>query len=601
MPGEIQVLHVDDDPNLAELASTVLEREAASLSVETAHHPDEGFDRLDANSYDCVVSDYDMPETNGIEFLEAVREEYPGLPFILFTGKGSEEIASEAISAGVTDYLQKETGTDQYAVLANRIQNAAEARRSEEKLEERTRRLETLISTLPGVAYRSRNEHDWPMETVEGEVETLTGYTADELESGAVVWGEDILHPEERERMWTAVQEGLERDGTFEVTYRIQTRDGETRWMWERGRGVYEDGAVVALEGFITDITERKRWAERLDAYIDNTSDILGIISTDGTFADLSPSVEHVLGYTPEELAGKSVFEYVHPADREWVAGEFADLVETGTRKRIEYRFQHADGSWVWLESVASDRTESTLSGYVVTTREITERKEREQELLTQNEKLDAFTGFVSHDLRNTLNVATLRLDLGRQNVDSPHLDEVASSLDRMEQLIDDLLVFAKRGTAVGDTERVSLAELAPEPWATLDTEAGTFEMGFDGRATIEANPSRLKSLLENLYHNAVEHGSEDTDSPRQGDTDLTVTVGPLDPDGFYVEDDGVGLSVEEGERVFEGGYTTKDDGTGLGLAIVEQVVTEHGWDIEVTESEAGGARFEITGVGLID
>jgi PAS domain S-box-containing protein len=601
MPGEIQVLHVDDDPNLAELASTVLEREAASLSVETAHHPDEGFDRLDANSYDCVVSDYDMPETNGIEFLEAVREEYPGLPFILFTGKGSEEIASEAISAGVTDYLQKETGTDQYAVLANRIQNAAEARRSEEKLEERTRRLETLISTLPGVAYRSRNEHDWPMETVEGEVETLTGYTADELESGAVVWGEDILHPEERERMWTAVQEGLERDGTFEVTYRIQTRDGETRWMWERGRGVYEDGAVVALEGFITDITERKRWAERLDAYIDNTSDILGIISTDGTFADLSPSVEHVLGYTPEELAGKSVFEYVHPADREWVAGEFADLVETGTRKRIEYRFQHADGSWVWLESVASDRTESTLSGYVVTTREITERKEREQELLTQNEKLDAFTGFVSHDLRNTLNVATLRLDLGRQNVDSPHLDEVASSLDRMEQLIDDLLVFAKRGTAVGDTERVSLAELAPEPWATLDTEAGTFEMGFDGRATIEANPSRLKSLLENLYHNAVEHGSEDTDSPRQGDTDLTVTVGPLNPDGFYVEDDGVGLSVEEGERVFEGGYTTKDDGTGLGLAIVEQVVTEHGWDIEVTESEAGGARFEITGVGLID
>jgi PAS domain S-box-containing protein len=601
MPGEIQVLHVDDDPNLAELASTVLEREAASLSVETAHHPDEGFDRLDANSYDCVVSDYDMPETNGIEFLEAVREEYPDLPFILFTGKGSEEIASEAISAGVTDYLQKETGTDQYAVLANRIQNAAEARRSEEKLEERTRRLETLISTLPGVAYRSRNEHDWPMETVEGEVETLTGYTADELESGAVVWGEDILHPEERERMWTAVQEGLERDGTFEVTYRIQTRDGETRWMWERGRGVYEDGAVVALEGFITDITERKRWAERLDAYIDNTSDILGIISTDGTFADLSPSVEHVLGYTPEELAGKSVFEYVHPADREWVAGEFADLVETGTRKRIEYRFQHADGSWVWLESVASDRTESTLSGYVVTTREITERKEREQELLTQNEKLDAFTGFVSHDLRNTLNVATLRLDLGRQNVDSPHLDEVASSLDRMEQLIDDLLVFAKRGTAVGDTERVSLAELAPEPWATLDTEAGTFEMGFDGRATIEANPSRLKSLLENLYHNAVEHGSENTDSPRQGDTDLTVTVGPLDPDGFYVEDDGVGLSVEEGERVFEGGYTTKDDGTGLGLAIVEQVVTEHGWDIEVTESEAGGARFEITGVGLID
>ncbi|WP_436901311.1 PAS domain-containing protein [Halovenus halobia] len=591
MSGNIRVLHVDDDPNLADVASTVLERESEELTVETATHPDEGLDQLGSKPFDCVVSDYDMPDTNGIQFLEAVRENHPDLPFILFTGKGSEEIASEAISAGVTDYLQKESGIDQYAVLANRIQNAADARESEQMLEERTRRLETLISTLPGIVYRSKNQPDWPMEAVEGEVEELTGYTAEELESGSVVWGEDVLHPEERERMWAAVQEGLARDGTFEVTYQIQTRDGAVRWMWERGRGIYDNGDLEALEGFITDITERKRWAERLDAYIDNTSDILGIVSEDGTFADLSPSSEHVLGYTPEELVGDSVFEYVHPADREWVGSEFADLVETGTRKRIEYRFQDADGSYLWLESVASDRTESALSGYVVTTRDITDRKEREHKLLTQNEKLDAFTGFVSHDLRNALNVATLRLDLATQDVESPHLDNVADSLDRMEQLIDDLLVFADQGTAVGDTEAVDLAELAPEPWANLDTAGATLELAFDDSPTIQADPSRVKSLLENLYHNAVEHG----------DTDTTVTVGTLDPDGFYVEDDGVGLAVEERDRVFEAGYTTKDDGTGLGLAIVEQVATEHGWDIDVTESEAGGARFEITGVGLLD
>ncbi len=590
MSGEIRVLHVDDDPNLADVASTVLERESDELTVDTATHPDEGLEQLGAKPFDCIVSDYDMPDTNGIQFLEAVREDHPDLPFILFTGKGSEEIASEAISAGVTDYLQKESGIEQYAVLANRIQNAADAHESEQMLEERTRRLETLISTLPGIVYRSRNRRDWPMEAVEGEVEALTGYTAEELESGNVIWGEDILHLEERERMWTAVQDGLDADGTFEVTYRIQARDGEVRWMWERGRGIYDGGELEALEGFITDITERKRWAERLDAYTDNTSDILGIVRPDGTFADLSPSVEHVLGYTASELADESVFEYVHPVDRERVGTEFADLVETGTRKRIEYRFEHADGSWIWLESVASDRTESTLSGYVVTTREITERKEREQQLLTQNEKLDAFTGFVSHDLRNALNVAALRLDLATQEVTSPHLGEVEQALDRMEQLIADLLVFANRGTAVGDTEPVSLAELAPEPWSNLDTEAATLDVALEGQATLPANSNRLTSLLENLYHNAIEHGG----------SDVTVTVGPLENDGFYVADDGVGLSPDELDHIFEAGYSTKQGGTGLGLAIVEQVVTEHGWDIEA-EATTDGARFEITGVGLVE
>ncbi|WP_245902887.1 response regulator [Salinigranum rubrum] len=104
------MLHVDDDPDLCELVVEFLERQDDSLSVETATRPNEVLDRLADGDFDCVVSDYEMPERNGIELLTAVRAHYPNLPFILFTGKGSEEIASEAISAGVTDYLQKRGG-----------------------------------------------------------------------------------------------------------------------------------------------------------------------------------------------------------------------------------------------------------------------------------------------------------------------------------------------------------------------------------------------------------------------------------------------------------------------------------------------------------
>ena len=127
----IHVLHVDDEPNLADVAATFLEREDDRIQVETATSANEGLELLAEDTVDCIVSDYDMLGKNGIEFLEAVREDHPDVPFVLFTGKGSEEIASHAISAGVSDYLQKGVGPDQYVVLANRIKNLVSRQRAQ--------------------------------------------------------------------------------------------------------------------------------------------------------------------------------------------------------------------------------------------------------------------------------------------------------------------------------------------------------------------------------------------------------------------------------------------------------------------------------------
>jgi DNA-binding NtrC family response regulator len=124
MEREICVLHVDDEPRFADLTQDFLERVDENFTVLTATGADAAQTRLGEEAVDCVVSDYDMPDNDGLELLERVRREYPDLPFILFTGKGSEEFASDAISAGVTDYLQKESGTSQYRVLANRVRNA---------------------------------------------------------------------------------------------------------------------------------------------------------------------------------------------------------------------------------------------------------------------------------------------------------------------------------------------------------------------------------------------------------------------------------------------------------------------------------------------
>jgi len=132
-PGQVRVLHVDDDPQLIEMTKTLLERADEDISVVAETSVVAALDHLRDDGFDCIVSDYEMPNTDGLEFLEIVREEHPDLPFILFTGKGSEEIASEAISAGVTDYMQKGSGAEQYEMLANRVRNAAERYRTQQR------------------------------------------------------------------------------------------------------------------------------------------------------------------------------------------------------------------------------------------------------------------------------------------------------------------------------------------------------------------------------------------------------------------------------------------------------------------------------------
>ena len=161
MQEPVRVLHVDDEPDFVDMTATFLERKKDQIVVETATRATEGLELLKQDSHDCVVSDYEMPETDGIEFLESVRESRPTLPFILFTGKGSEEIASEAISAGVTDYLQKGSGTEQYTVLANRIENVVSARQWKREAESRNHRLEQILKTVPACVVQINYEGEF--------------------------------------------------------------------------------------------------------------------------------------------------------------------------------------------------------------------------------------------------------------------------------------------------------------------------------------------------------------------------------------------------------------------------------------------------------
>jgi signal transduction histidine kinase len=225
--------------------------------------------------------------------------------------------------------------------------------------------------------------------------------------------------------------------------------------------------------------------------------------------------------------------------------------------------------------------------------REATLRR-REAELRERNDRLDEFASVVSHDLRNPLNVAQGRLELARETCScgaTEHLDAVAESHDRMETLVSDLLTLARQGRGVGETEPVDVGALARECWTGL----GAGDLVVVDTATVDADRSRLRELLENLLRNSVEHAGP-SPTVRLGTISGDGSQDALDGEvrGFYVEDDGPGIPPDDRDRVFEHGYSTDTDGTGFGLAIVDAVAEAHGWDVRLTDGSDGGARFEF-------
>jgi len=257
---------------------------------------------------------------------------------------------------------------------------------------------------------------------------------------------------------------------------------------------------------------------------------------------------------------------------------------------RGEFSFEYpceTPDEQLWFTMRATRFTDDGETYVQIAHLDITDRKRAELDAEERAERLRNLARMLSHDLRNPLSVAVGYVEsLLEEAVDADGLEQVAGALDRMEHIITDALVLA-RHDAVEELSTVDLETRAAAAWEHVDT--GSADLVVADSFEFRADPSLLGHVFENLFRNSVEHGARD---------DLTVRVGVLDGEqGFYVEDDGVGITAEACDEVFETGYTTGEEGTGLGLSIVAQAVHTQDWDVAVTESARGGARFEITGV----
>jgi len=532
------------------------------------------------------------------------------------------------------------------ALIDKETQLRAHAEQLEQRVAERTaalresqRQLAALLDNLPGMAYRCANDPHWTMEYLSEGCLGVTGYAAAELIGNATRAYNDLIIPEDQQRVWDTVETAVGRRATFVLEYRIRTKNGESRWVWEKGSGVFSDeGNLLALEGFISDTTERKKAEEAvqhseamLRATLDAIPEAAFLMDSRGVALAGNATVAQRLGVAPEQIIGANVYDLLPPDVAARRRGYVAQVVKTGQPVHFEdqrgertienamYPVLDAQGSVVQLSVIGLD---------------ITERKQAEirlaeaaQELARSNADLEQFAHIASHDLQEPLRMVTSYLRLleqryrGRLGADAD--EYIAFAVDgtrRMQRLITDLLAYSRVGTGAplpGLTDCETVVEQALSNLQVTLTESGA-AVTHDPLPTVMADPGQVLQLFQNLIGNAVKfHGAEPPRvhvSARLTSAEDGLPISEAIPPGvnrksqianrkseweFAVRDNGIGIAPRQFERifmVFRRLHTPAEyPGTGIGLAICKKIVERHGGRIWVESEEGRGTTFYFT------
>jgi PAS domain S-box-containing protein len=486
-------------------------------------------------------------------------------------------------------------------------EDITERKQAEGALQESQRQLTTLIGNLPGFVYRCRNDRDWTFEYLSEGVSDLTGYTVQEyLELRSTSYG-DNAHPGDRERVWQEIQSALAQHRPYETTYRILTKLGEVKSVWERGEGIYAaDGTLSYLEGFVTDITERKR-AEHLLRHSEERYRRLIAISP---YAILVNRGDRILfandqaiklfgAVKAEEILGRPVMDLFHPEYHPAIRARIHELVEGRAQvPMLEEKIVTLSGKSVDAEVSAARFVDEEGPAILVMLRDISERK-RLQEQLRKTERiaeLGTVASGMAHEIGTPMNVilgrAEYLMDRVTEEPIKKGLQTIITQVERITRVMNQLLSFARRKApergaldlkqVVEDSlemfhERLARSQIQVELWLA------------DPCPMVLADADQMSQVMINLVMNAV-HAMPDGGM-------LRVTLAP-EPQmvKLTIADTGHGIPGEVIRKIFDPFFTTKEfgKGTGLGLTVVKGIIEEHQGSIAVESEEGKGTIFTI-------
>ena len=484
-------------------------------------------------------------------------------------------------------------------------------------------RLETLLKNLPGMAYRCLNLKHWPMEFVSDGCFELCGYHRHELESQSILWG-DFTHPDVIDEVDRKVRAAASKNAPFEVEYRIITRSGEEKWVWERGRVVeIRDDGVAILEGFITDITDRKL-AEaslmRAEAYaqavVESAVEAVISIDSEGKIESSNHAAQSMFGYAPEAIQGMHSRLLFAPSyyrefdqhfrqcrDHEAINAIGGDL--NGSKK---------DGPEFPLHLSMSEIQTDQEQKYVLLIRDLTHQRAAEKEVREQRDllahvdrlnTLGEMAAGIAHEMNQPLTAISMyaQSSLRFLQNENPKLDRLQDALEKLSQqshragaVIERMQEMTKQRDS--HQEIVDCTRLVSEVHRLAEVEAQIRNFIIVLRLEknlprVKCDPIQIQQVMLNLLRNGME--SMKTGANKPG-SKIVLQVDVAD-NGVKVSiiDSGQGISRKMARQLYQPFTSTKESGMGLGLSISHSIIGAHGGQLEFVNNKAGGATFFFT------
>ena len=502
-----------------------------------------------------------------------------------------------------------------------------ERKRGEDELRESRRQYAALMASLPGMAYRCKNDPDWTMEFVSQGARGLTGYSPEDLVGNRTISYNQIIVPAFRQLVWDEWQHALRERRPCTLEYQITTRDDQTKWVWEQGEGVYDaQGQVLAIEGFISDITGRKQAdaeRERLTRAIEQSTETVVITDANGTILYVNPEFTKATGYSREDALGRNP----RLLQSGWHDKAFYRAMWKTLREGRTWEGQlvnkRKDGSLFTEQAAISPVRDAAgqIVHFVAVKRDITDQlriQKEKEDLQTQllhaqkMESIGRLAGGVAHDFNNMLQAilgyCEMALELAPPG-ETLHADlkEIQKAAQRSAALTRQLQIFARKQAVM--PREINLNDSIEGMLIMLQRLIGE-EIQLVWRPAedlhpVKIDPGQIDQILANLCLNsrdAIRKSGQIViaTAHEQLAGEATHMTGRQLPAGEYVvlsvQDDGCGMAPEVLEHIFEPFFTTKaaGKGTGLGLAIVYGIVTQNGGGIQVQSAPGAGTLLKI-------
>ncbi|MFA6364602.1 PAS domain S-box protein [Methanoregula sp.] len=587
---KISVLYVDDEPALLELAPHYLKR-SGLLSITTLDSAKKALEELKVHSFDAIVSDYQMPEMNGIEFLKKIREQSNDIPFILFTGKGREEVVIEAFNCGADAYLQKGGAPKaQFAELEQKIKINVEHRRSQLALSESEQKYRQLVENVQECIFIIQDEKFAFYNPKFYEIVTSCGFTSEEFFSRPFF---TFVHPEDqpalRERYQKRIEQG---EKISRYPFRIINKRGEIYWWEVNAIRIVWNGKPATLN-FSRDISEAYHLRELVEESESRYRELVEslpktVIELDKRFnvIFMNRACREKWGYTdPTNTTPFSALDLIHPDERSRIRDMYVQSLNGTVLPVHEVIAQKRNGSTfpMVVYSTQIHRNKS-VEGFRLVCVDISTSKKLRDQLVQANSKLNLMFKITLNDLNNKLTALRGYLALTKEHTDD---QQALSYLQKIEGITDFLqgqVQFTKTYQEIGlaDPEWQPVKEVIAQSRMTHFLENITIRV--DVRNVEIYADLLLEKVFYNLFHNSLCHGGHVTSisiSCRKTGQTLVITY----------EDNGVGIPVEDKSRLFTCGFGKH---TGLGLFLIREILAITGMSIAETGEPGKGARFEI-------